>query len=303
MIIYLAGGISGNLNGDWKRIMDVYLASLSMKKNILDKIINYFLFEEKKGVYNDDEDLNIFLAGNDGYRKDRFKIRTHDLNILESFYYLKTQEWMFPLIKEFKNFLLDSGAFTFMNQSKNHDIDWDAYIEEYADFINKLDIDLFFELDIDSIVGIDEVERLRHKLEKLTGKKAIPVWHVSRGHAYWLKMIKEYDYVAIGGIVTKEIRPKQYPIFTQLIKEAHIENCKVHGLGFTNLNGIRKYRFDSVDSTSWLSGNRFGAVYKFNGSTMIKVDKEAGQRVKNKATAINNFVEWVKFSQYAEMYL
>ena len=295
MIIYLAGGISGNLNGDWKRIMDVYLASLSNEKNRLDKIINYFLFEEKKGVYNDDEDLNIFLAGNDGYRKDRFKIRTHNLNILESFYYLKSQEWMFPLIKEFKNFLLDSGAFTFMNQSKNHDIDWDAYIEEYADFINKLDID--------SIVGIDEVERLRHKLEKLTGKKAIPVWHVSRGHAYWLKMIKEYDYVAIGGIVTKEIRPKQYPIFTQLIKEAHIENCKVHGLGFTNLNGIKKYRFDSVDSTSWLSGNRFGAVYKFNGSTMIKIDKEAGQRVKNKATAINNFVEWVKFSQYAEMYL
>lgn len=303
MIIYLAGGISGNLNGDWKRIMDIYLASLNAEKNRLDKIINYFLFKEKKGVHNDDEDLNIFLAGNEGNRKDRFKIRTHDLKILESFYYLKSQEWMFPLIKEFKNFLLDSGAFTFMNQSKNHDIDWDAYIEEYADFINKLDIDLFFELDIDSVVGIDEVERLRHKLEKLTGKKAIPVWHVSRGHAYWLKMIKEYDYVAIGGIVTKEIRPKQYPIFTQLIKEAHIENCKVHGLGFTNLNGLKKYRFDSVDSTSWLSGNRFGAVYKFNGSTMIKIDKKAGQRVKNKATAINNFVEWVKFSQYAEKYL
>lgn len=198
MIIYLAGGISGNLNGYWKRIMNVYLASLSNEKNRLDEIINYFLFKKKKGVRND-EVLNIFLAGNDGYRKDRFKIKTHDLNILESFYYLKTQEWMFPLIKEFKNFLLDSGAFTFMNQNRNHDIDWDAYIEEYADFINKLDISLFFELDIDSIVGIDEVERLRHKLEKLTGKKAIPVWHVSRGHDYWLKMIKEYDYVAIGG--------------------------------------------------------------------------------------------------------
>ena len=247
--------------------------------------------------------MNIFLAGDKTDLKDRFKIKTHDLNILESFYYLKTQKWMFPFIKEFKNFLLDSGAFTFMNQSKNHNINWDAYIEEYGDFINKYDIDLFFELDIDSIVGIDEVERLRHKLEKITGKKAIPVWHVSRGHAYWLKMIKEYDYVAIGGIVTKEIKPKQYPVFTQLLKEAHIENCKVHGLGFTNFNGIKKYRFDSVDSTSWKSGNRFGAVYKFNGAKMIKFDKQVGQRVKSKATAINNFTEWVKFSQYAEKYL
>lgn len=151
---------------------------------------------------------------------------------------------MFPLIKEFKNFLLDSGAFTFMNQSKNHNINWDAYIEEYGNFINKYDIDLFFELDIDSIVGIDEVERLRYKLERITGKKSIPVWHVSRGHDYWLKMIKEYDYVAIGGIVTKEIKPKQYPIFTQLLKEAHIGNCKVHGLGFTNFNGIKN--IDSI---------------------------------------------------------
>lgn len=246
--------------------------------------------------------MNVFLAGN-LYDKDRYAITTENLNVLESYFYLRNKEWMFPLIKEFKNFLLDSGAFTFMNQSKNHKVDWDEYIEEYAVFINKLDIELFFELDIDVLVGIEEVERLRAKLEKLTGKKCIPVWHASRGHDYWLKMIKEYDYVAIGGIVTKEIRPKQYPIFTQLIKEAHIENCKVHGLGFTNLKGLEKYRFDSVDSTSWLSGNRFGAVYKFNGKTMIKIEKKKGQRVKNYETAMNNFIEWVKFSKYAEKYL
>lgn len=36
---------------------------------------------------------------------------------------------------------------------------------------------------------------------------------------------------------------------------------------------------------------------------MIKVDKKEGQRVKNYETAMNNFVEWVKFSQYAEKYL
>lgn len=36
---------------------------------------------------------------------------------------------------------------------------------------------------------------------------------------------------------------------------------------------------------------------------MIKIDKQAGQRVKSKATAVNNFTEWAKFSQYAEKYL
>lgn len=284
--------------------MIIYLVSLNTEKGRLKPIVDIFLNKERcHEAEKTSKDMNVFLAGNDGYRKDRFRISTKNLNILESYFYIRTQEWMFPLIKEFNGFLLDSGAFTFMNQSKNHKVDWDKYIGEYAIFINKLDIDLFFELDIDVLVGIKEVERLRTKLEKLTGKKCIPVWHVSRGHNYWLKMIREYDYVAIGGIVTKEIRPKQYPIFTQLIKEAHIENCKVHGLGFTNLKGLEKYRFDSVDSTAWLSGNRFGAVYKFNGRTMIKIDKKEGQRVKNYKTAMNNFIEWVKFSKYAEKYL
>lgn len=89
------------------------------------------------------ESMNVFLAGN-LYDKDRYAITTENLNVLESYFYLRSKEWMFPLIKEFKNFLLDSGAFTFMNQSKNHKVDWDEYIEEYAAFINKLDIDLFF---------------------------------------------------------------------------------------------------------------------------------------------------------------
>lgn len=198
--------------------------------------------------------------------------------------------------------MLDSGAFTFMNK-KQGDINWDDYIIEYAKFINKYDIKLFFELDIDSIVGIKEVERLRNKLEQLTNKKCIPVWHKSRGKDYWLKMVKEYDYVAIGGIVTKEIKQNEYPFFNWLLQEAKKENCKVHGLGFTNMVGLTKYPFYSVDSTAWVSGNRFGLVYIFNGKTMIKQLKKTGQRIKNNETALHNFSEWVKFQKYADKFL
>ena len=113
-------------------------------------------------------------------------------------------------------------------------------------------------------------------------------------------MCKEYNFIAIGGIVTKEIKSSQYNIFLPLLKIAQENNCKVHGLGFTNLKGLEKYKFYSVDSTSWLSGNRFGAVYWFNGITMKKRNKEIGQRVKTNMTALHNFSEWVKFSKYAE---
>lgn len=61
---------------------------------------------------------------------------------------------------------------------------------------------------------------MRAMLEKGTGKKCIPVWHKSRGLEEWRKLTKEYDYVAIGGIVTKEIKRKEYKYFSPMLSIA-----------------------------------------------------------------------------------
>lgn len=243
--------------------------------------------------------MKIFLAGS-GWEKLWVEDSFFKFNRLESFYYITSER---HLIQNYDVFLLDSGAFTFMSSLKGGTVNWDDYIKRYADFINEYNVKYFFELDIDVIVGIKEVERLRNKLESLTNKKCIPVWHKSRGKQYWLDMVKSYDYIAIGGIVTREIKPKEYPYFTWLLNEAKKENCKVHGLGFTNLTGLHKYPFYSVDSTSWLRGNRFGSVSYFNGETIITKDKKQGQRVKTNEVAKHNFYEWIKFAEYAEKYL
>lgn len=242
--------------------------------------------------------MKIYLAGS-GWEKLWKKKDFYNFNRLDSFLAIKDANAI--LIPKYKNFILDSGAFTYLNGAKT-DIDWDNYVEKYASFIKKYNIDKFIEMDIDPIVGIKEVERLREKLEKLIGRQSIPVWHKSRGKDYWIRMCKEYDYIAIGGIVTKEIKSTEYKYFHYLIKIAHENNCKVHGLGFTNMKGMKEYRFDSVDSTSWLSGTKFGHVYKFNGETMLKFDKKIGQRVKTNQTVENNFMEWVKFADYMESY-
>jgi len=215
---------------------------------------------------------------------------------LESFYTMdkRTEE----KIKELDMFLLDSGAFSFMNSTDSLEINWDSYIEKYAEFINKNDIKYFFELDIDSIVGIKEVERLRAKLEKLTNKKCIPVWHRSRGFEYWKQMCKDYDYVAIGGIVTREIKRKDYDYFIPMLKIAKENNCKVHGLGFTNLKLLKKYNFFSVDSTSWIGG-RYGTLQFFDGKTIKSLKKEDNRKLKSTRTVnVFNFKEWVKFQKY-----
>lgn len=249
--------------------------------------------------------MKVYLAGNAPWRENGIYDKSVIENkpyILESFYYVKEQgEWIIKMRPFFKDFLLDSGAFTYLNGAKKN-VNWDKYIEEYADFINKHKIDLFIELDIDSVVGIKEVERLRNKLENLTGKKSIPVWHKSRGLEYWKKITKEYDYVAIGGIVTQEIKRSEYDVFYPLLKIATLNKCNVHGLGFTNMDGLKKYKFYSVDSTAWLYGNRGGFLYKFNGKGIDKISPK-NLRLKGKEGAIHNFTEWVKFSKYAEQNL
>lgn len=219
--------------------------------------------------------------------------------ILESFYYAdQDTERLLPY---FGDFLLDSGAFTFMQNNHNGKIDWDEYIERYADFINRNNIQKFFELDVDSVVGYKKVLEFRHRIENLTNKQCIPVWHKSRGIDEYKKICDEYPYIAIGGIAIKEISENQYSAFPAMIKEAHKRGAKVHGLGFASLKYLPKIHFDSVDSTAWTTGNRFGYVYKFDGKTMKKIDPPDGKRLADsRKIALINYTEWIKFQKYAE---
>lgn len=225
-------------------------------------------------------------------------ISKHKPYILESYYYAdETTEKLLPF---FGDFLLDSGAFTFMSNTAGN-VDWVKYMDGYIDFINRNKVDKFFELDVDSVVGYGKVKEMRKYIEQGTGKKVIPVWHKSRGKKEFEKMCEEYDYVAIGGIVSREIKPDEYKYFPWFINTAHKHRAKIHGLGFTSLSGIKKYHFDSVDSTAWTTGNRFGYIYKFNGKDIIKIDPPHGYKLGNtRIVALNNYIEWIKFQRYAE---
>jgi len=327
MHIYLAGGVTGNLNKFWKDLslekgltvdkirekMNIYLvnASTTARKDRVGAVA-----ENIRNLLNttDDNLMKLYMAGTEPRKNYLFDnsceamgnpaLLSH-INILESYYYLRKNTEFMNLVPHFGNFLLDSGAFTFMQGSHNGKIDWDRYVEEYAAFINKFNIKLFFELDIDSLVGIKEVERLRDKLIILTNKLPIPVWHKSRGKEYFLSMVDKYPYVAIGGIVTQEyprvVYEKAFPWF---IQTAHKKGVKIHGLGYTTIGNLPKYHFDSVDSTAWLYGNRGGYLYKFNPKTglMEQIKGPANHRMKSRESAVHNFNEWVKLGIHANKY-
>ena len=243
----------------------------------------------------------IFLAALKGYEKEGVKPK----RLLESFFYLRGNknnyiEFVKQEIK-IENFLLDSGAFTFMN-SKKTKIDFETYINEYIKFIKKHDIKYFFELDVDSILGYEKVKEIRKHIEKQTNKKSIPVWHKSRGLEEFINLSKKYDFIAIGGLAIKHIKKTEYKYLNPLIKIAHENNCKVHGLGFTPKD-ILKYKFDTTDSTSWKVPGRTGQIIKFDGKKIIEIKKpknKLNKKIDTRAVIKHSLKEWNKYVDYIE---
>lgn len=198
-------------------------------------------------------------------------------------------------------FLLDSGAFTFMNSDKKEDIK--AYLDSYIDFINEYDIKYFFELDLYTIIGIEETYKMTKYLEAKTNKKSIPVFHKCLGLKRWREMCKNYDYVAIGASgLTQECKwVKNDKILNQMIDIAHSYGAKIHGLGYTRLKNLNNptVKFDTVDSSSVCSGGRFGTSYYLkNGCLYSRKQKKAGQRIKDlKVLDYHNMEIWCTFQK------
>lgn len=203
--------------------------------------------------------------------------------------------------KECKMFLLDSGAFTFMHSNAKADIK--KYLDEYIDFINKYDIKHFFELDLYTVIGIEQTYKMTKYLEKRTGKKSIPVFHKCLGMDRYRKMCQEYDYVAIGASgMTQECKwVNNAKILNKMVSIAHEHGCKVHGLGYTRLSNLNntKIPFDTVDSSSCDSGSRFGVLFFIkHGEICKKSIKKEGLRLTTlKELSEHNFNVWIEFQK------
>lgn len=248
--------------------------------------------------------MKLFLAKSGGLWEAYFSEEYFtNVYILQSFFYCNefTEKHIIPNAADF---LLDSGAFSFM-QGKGGVPKWDEYADRYSDFVIRINVEKFFELDVDSVIGYDAVKRLRNRIESRTGRQTIPVWHLSRGKEEYKSLCRNYPYVAIGGLVdgakSGEYARDLWKYFPWFIETAQENGAKIHALGFTSLDGIRTYHFDSVDSTAWTTGNRFGYLYNFDGKTMQRTNVPKGHRLGNtKAVALHNYVEWIKFQKYAD---
>ena len=249
--------------------------------------------------------MKLMLAGIDIGQWENIRDLAHYCKyMLSSYFYLRENKHadVFQLILQRNsedNFLLDSGAFTLMTSKKNLKQDnLDAYVDDYIAFIKKYKIKRYIEMDLDVVIGYDEVLKLRKYIEDEVGYQSVPVWHMSRGTEEYKKMVDEYDYIAIGGLV-EHVPQSAYPLIKELVRYANIKGTKVHGLGFTKKDA-HEYGFYSVDSSSWTAGRRFGTAVKFRNNKIQAIKKPENTRANYKIVDRNNFIEWCKFQRYME---
>ena len=134
----------------------------------------------------------------------------------------------------------------------------------------------------------------------------MPVWHVSRGKGAFRQMVKDYEYACVGGMAASpQTRKRLKPYLRAFIDEAHRNGCRLHGLGFTGTSSLKDLPFDSVDSTTWLVGEKYNNVCVFRDGHMRQVHAPSGKhlRISKEELRRINGKEWIKFQKYADVAL
>ena len=202
-------------------------------------------------------------------------------NILISYHYIRkdpqfTKEILEMVRERGGLFMTDSGAFSFLND-KNfdpHSFDWVEYLIEYTEWLeeNKEFIFSACNLDVDYYVGHDEVVRWNEKFFEPLEKdiNIIYVAHpnvMGRGDLDGLKeYCNKYSYVAVN-----ERMASQASAIYQMAKQT---KTAIHGLAWTKPSILKDFPFFSVDSSSWVNYQKYGATPVWDGRNFSQYDKD-----------------------------
>lgn len=193
--------------------------------------------------------MNLHFAGQDGIlERQKMLLDCGVKHRLESFFTLRGK----PCAQGF-NLLLDSGGFS--ARTKGTIIS----VKEYADYVNKNNVVNAFNLDTNDV---DETLENQKYLLANTKANIIPIFHYSDyvdGHIDLLDdFMRDFKYISVGGLVGNTINRQNKMKFLDYVFYKTRDVVPVHGLGITQLDFLKRYPFYSVDSTSWISGARFG---------------------------------------------
>lgn len=258
--------------------------------------------------------MQIHLAGCESLHFAKAIVYTGHRHVLLSYHYLKSRsdDKRMELIKYINDsgltVILDSGIFTMMfgsGKDKTYDLlTMTAYAEEYLARVKTWGIKnlTVVECDVHKILGMDAVFKLRSLFEK-SGLRVMYVWHLEEGTAGLEAMAKKYHLLGIGCPELRLLFKGRDQTYKAAVWDllgrikSHSANLpKVHLLGNTVMETMETHQAWSCDSTSWISGVKFGRSHIFNHGRIITAHLRSPAFIHNREILIAKnpaFKEWV----------
>lgn len=152
---------------------------------------------------------------------------------------------------------LDSGAYSAWVQNVHIDID------DYIEFVKQQQDNLHLYAVLDVIGDAEGTLRNQRKMEK-AGLSPLPCFHFGEPMKYLRQYVKEYDYVAIGGLAAMGVGSQMIDfldaVFDIVCDKDGMPKVKTHGFAVTSLRAMKRYPWYSVDSTTWILNARMGII-------------------------------------------
>lgn len=196
-------------------------------------------------------------------------------NFLASYWAIISQRrGIISLQKRGQKFFLDSGAFSAF--TKNIEIPIDDYIQ----FIktNQNIIEQYASLDV-----IGDWKKTKENCDYMESKglSPIPTFHFGSPLEELVRLVKEYDYVALGGLVPLSLNKKKMRWWLDKCWKVIFENSlgqnkpliKMHGFGVNAIWLMKQYPWYSLDATSWKQPNQYGRMAIFNDGKIKGIGK------------------------------
>jgi len=207
--------------------------------------------------------MKLYFAGADGTMFIKLLLEMKVKNILTSFFFLN-KNFNFKEIKEKGiDIFVDSGGFSARTAGKHVDI------QGYKDFLktHKDNIVTAANLDVNDLAIQLENQKILEEVYPI-----LPVYHLSEylseNRNILFEYLDKYKYIALGGMIGSDAKEYNIKNFLNFCFK-NGKGIKYHGFGITSPDRLKEYPFYSVDSTTWLSGARFGIMHIWDSEKMI----------------------------------
>jgi hypothetical protein len=237
----------------------------------------------------------VLLAGAEGAYFRKLMISMGVKGCLLSYYYLRTklrqgQENMSDVLADLEHFdfvFLDSGGYTLQLavQQNKLNVSLKDYVKEFYAFAHEYRryftvfgaVDAHVEgtdFDFDTMVStyFEAIDNKIHVAPTVTPELSLQKW-------IHLNVYKSFDYVAYNRAFQSN---KFKGEMRQHLMVAHKNKVRTHGYAMTKQEDFRGFNFSSVDSLTWLGGQKYGTTYVFRAGKMRTFGLDYKSRVRRR---------------------